>query len=273
MNLDKHAAQCSICRNEKREAIEEEWVDWGNTDRIAAEYSVSRDAIYRHARAFKLFEKRRANVAKALERIIEHAGEVEVTAPAVVSAVQTLSKINALGRWIDRVETVSLGALFEKMTPIELDEYARTSADQRGRGPQDSDEPGRGQDRGGGRHTPADSSGEVRGDGGGEARLDPQAEDAGVVTVERHPGPSEGAPDAPGQDAVYTYRVGRRPMVEPFEVFSTRIAPSLRRRLEDQARASGVKINDVCIRAFELYLSRPRTTKPVERVTVARSTK
>jgi hypothetical protein len=91
--------------------------------------------------------------------------------------------------------------------------------------------------------------------------------------VERHPGLSEGAPDAPGQDAVYTYRVGRRPMVEPFEVFSTRIAPSLRRRLEAHAKACGVKINDVCIRAFELYLSRPRKTKPVERVTVARRTK
>jgi hypothetical protein len=77
------------------------------------------------ARAFKLFEKRRANVAKALERIIEHAGEVEVTAPAVVSAAQPLSKIDAQGRWIDRVETVSLGALFEKMMPDELERYAR----------------------------------------------------------------------------------------------------------------------------------------------------
>jgi hypothetical protein len=58
-------------------------------------------------------------------RFLEHAGEVEVTAPAVVSAIQALSKINAQGRWIERVETVSLGALFEKMTPDELERYAR----------------------------------------------------------------------------------------------------------------------------------------------------
>jgi len=37
-------------------------------------------AAYRHAHARGLFAKRQRNVRAALERIIEHAGDVEVTA-------------------------------------------------------------------------------------------------------------------------------------------------------------------------------------------------
>jgi hypothetical protein len=59
------------------------------------------------------------------ERIIEKAGEVEVTAGAVVTAVQAYAKINAQGQWIDRTESVSLNELFERMTSEELEAYAQ----------------------------------------------------------------------------------------------------------------------------------------------------
>jgi hypothetical protein len=60
-----------------------------------------------------------------LEQIIEKAGEVEITAAAVVAAVQAYAKINAQGQWIDRSETVNLHDLFERMTQDELETYAR----------------------------------------------------------------------------------------------------------------------------------------------------
>jgi hypothetical protein len=60
-----------------------------------------------------------------LERIIEHAGEVEVTASAVVGAVQAYAKINAAGQWIDRTEITTMNELFERMTTAELEAYAR----------------------------------------------------------------------------------------------------------------------------------------------------
>src|SRR5215469_4047067 len=41
-------------------------------------------AVYRHARALDLFAKRQPNVRAALEKLIEHSGEVEVNAAAVV---------------------------------------------------------------------------------------------------------------------------------------------------------------------------------------------
>jgi hypothetical protein len=63
-----------------------------------------------------------------LERIIEKAGEVDVTASAVVAAVQAYAKINAAGEWIDRTETVSLNQLFDRMSTQELEAYAQTGA-------------------------------------------------------------------------------------------------------------------------------------------------
>jgi hypothetical protein len=71
-----------------------------------------------------LFERRQRNIRAALEKIIERASEVEVTASAVVAAVQAYAKINAAGEWIDRTETVSLNELFERMTNQELEDYA-----------------------------------------------------------------------------------------------------------------------------------------------------
>jgi hypothetical protein len=69
--------------------------------------------------------QRQQNVRAALERIIERAGDVEVTASAVVAAIQAYSKINSSGQWIDRSEQVSLNQLFERMSRQELEAYAR----------------------------------------------------------------------------------------------------------------------------------------------------
>jgi hypothetical protein len=81
--------------------------------------------VYRHARALGLDLKRQKNIRAALEHIIEQAANVEVTAPAVVSAIQAYAKINAQGQWVDRSEYVNLNDLFDKMTRDELEKYAK----------------------------------------------------------------------------------------------------------------------------------------------------
>lgn len=121
----RHEFHCTICSHAQREEIDRAFVNWGKPSRIAKEYSVSRDSIYRHAHALGLIDKRRRNVRAALERIIEKADDVEVNAAAVVSAVSALARINSQGQWIERTETVSLNALFERMTTEELETYAR----------------------------------------------------------------------------------------------------------------------------------------------------
>jgi hypothetical protein len=129
VSLGRHKRACSVCRHNQRTEIETAFVGWRSPAAIAEEYGLAdRASIYRHGHALGLFEKRRRNIRAALERIIEKAGEVDVTASAVVSAVQAYAKINAAGEWIDRTETVSLNDLFDRMSTQELESYAQTGA-------------------------------------------------------------------------------------------------------------------------------------------------
>ena len=93
---------------------------------IAEDFGLAdRSSIYRHANAFDLLAKRQRNIRAALERIIEKADEVEVSAAVIVAAVQAYSKINAAGQWVERAETTNLNDLFDRMTFDELEGYAR----------------------------------------------------------------------------------------------------------------------------------------------------
>jgi hypothetical protein len=115
-----------VCAHARREEIEADFIGWRSPAAIAIDYGLSdRTSVYRHAHALGLFGKRQRNIRAALERIIERAGDVDVTASAVVSAIQAYSKINASGQWIDRSEQVNLNDLFERMTNEELEAYAQ----------------------------------------------------------------------------------------------------------------------------------------------------
>jgi len=126
VNLGRRAAECKICAHGQRDEIELDFIAWRSPASITKQYGLrNRSTVYRHAHAVGLFPKRQRNVRAALEKIIERAGEVDVTAPAVVAAVQAYSKINVAGQWIDRSEHVDLNAIFEKMTAQELEAYAQ----------------------------------------------------------------------------------------------------------------------------------------------------
>ena len=125
-SLGRHRRNCTVCSHPKCADIEADFVSWRSPGAIAREFGLAdRASVYRHAHALGLFPKRQRNVRAALERIIEKAGEVDVTAAAVVAAVQAYSKINAAGQWVDRSEHVNLNELFDRMTQQELEAYAK----------------------------------------------------------------------------------------------------------------------------------------------------
>jgi hypothetical protein len=127
VNLGRHQSGCKVCNHLERAAIEADFISWKSPIKICAEYGLAdRTTIYRHAWALGLMERRRRNVRAALEHIIEKAGEVEVTAPAVVQAIATYARINANGHLIERKETVNVNELFERMSREELLAYAET---------------------------------------------------------------------------------------------------------------------------------------------------
>jgi hypothetical protein len=126
VNVGRHASECRICAHRQCYEIEQDFIAWRSPASITKQYGLqNRSTVYRHAHALNLFSKRQRNVRAALEKIIERAGEVDVTASAVVAAVQAYSKINTAGQWVDRSEHVDLNALFEKMTAQELEAYAQ----------------------------------------------------------------------------------------------------------------------------------------------------
>jgi hypothetical protein len=88
-NLKRHRHGCSVCNHEQCEEIERAFVGWASPAKIAEEYGIAdRSSVYRHAHALGLFDARRKNVRAALEKLIERAGDIDVTASAVVAAVQ-----------------------------------------------------------------------------------------------------------------------------------------------------------------------------------------
>jgi len=121
----RHEANCRVCSHSEREEIESQWCSWANTSELAKQYGLSRDSVYRHCHALRLFERRGRNLKGALERIIEQADGVTVNAAAVVSAIQAYAKINSAGQWVDRTEQVNLNDLFARMSVQELEAYAR----------------------------------------------------------------------------------------------------------------------------------------------------
>jgi hypothetical protein len=126
VSVERHKRTCTVCGHDKCAEIEADFVNWKSPALIADEYGLAdRASIYRHAHALGLIAKRRQNIRAALERIIEKAGEVEVTSSAVVAAVQAYAKINAQGQWIDRSEHINLNELFERMSRDELEAYAK----------------------------------------------------------------------------------------------------------------------------------------------------
>jgi hypothetical protein len=127
VSLGRHRRNCSVCAHQQSEEIEAAFIGWRSPAAIAEEYGLAdRSSVYRHANALGLFQKRQRNIRAALERIIEKAGEVDVTASAVVAAVQAYAKINSAGEWIDRTETTSMNDLFDRMSTQELEAYAQT---------------------------------------------------------------------------------------------------------------------------------------------------
>ena len=127
MSLGRHQRVCSVCSHQLREEIEAAFIGWRSPAAIAEDYGLAdRASVYRHAHALGLFPKRQRNIRAALERIIERADSVDVTASAVVAAIGAYAKINAAGEWIDRTETVSLNDLFDRMSTQELDAYAQS---------------------------------------------------------------------------------------------------------------------------------------------------
>ena len=112
--LRRHQAQCSICRHPQCQEIEEAWVNWENTTLLAKDYGLSRDAMYRHMRAFDLFKVRQQRVKIVYEKIIERLDMVSVNGATLLAALRDYSALLEK----EEAKQASTGASQEVSSPI-----------------------------------------------------------------------------------------------------------------------------------------------------------
>ena len=125
VNLGRHKAQCSICLHPECKEIERRWIDSEHMSQIKYEYQVSHDAMYRYAHALGLFEKRKKNIMRALERIIEKVMTTQPSASAVVAAINAYVKLNGLGQGAEHAQGTNPKELFERMSKEERELFVR----------------------------------------------------------------------------------------------------------------------------------------------------
>jgi hypothetical protein len=101
------------------------WISWGNTSWIAERCGVTREAIYRHAHAFDLFDKRARNLPMALGKIVEKVDGTPVSGSAIISAIKELAKLYSRGEEKERAQSANPKELFERMSPEERGLFAR----------------------------------------------------------------------------------------------------------------------------------------------------
>jgi len=107
MNHKRHAAHCTVCQHPEMKAIEAKFLDWESPRSLENGYSLPQTSVYRHAKAFNLYETRQDNVLNVLERLIEQGIEQlpAITTTNLIEAIKTHAKLT--GRWVDQTFDLS----------------------------------------------------------------------------------------------------------------------------------------------------------------------
>jgi hypothetical protein len=105
VNLGRHKAQCTICKHPNCKEIEEAWLNWSSPAKIEYDYRVSRDALYRHCHALGLFSKRRKNLIRPYERIVERMDGVDFNGANVISALKEIEKLDSAEKASDAAQS------------------------------------------------------------------------------------------------------------------------------------------------------------------------
>ena len=125
VNLGRHQAQCSICRSECREEIEERWINWAHTLQLAREYNTSRDCIYRHMHALNLFPQREKNRMGFLERILERVDQTPFNGSGLLAAFKLYMKVSSKEKETEPQQSVNAREVLARMSQAERDALAR----------------------------------------------------------------------------------------------------------------------------------------------------
>src|SRR5271168_1349770 len=99
---DRHSRKCTICNHPDREDIDEDFLHWSRSERIVRDYNLpSLSALYRHAHACGLWNLRRIKIRRALDRLIERAGDCNPSGNAVLRAIEMSCRFDQDDRYVE----------------------------------------------------------------------------------------------------------------------------------------------------------------------------
>jgi hypothetical protein len=118
-DFERHSRKCAVCKHPQREAIEELFIYWHSADSIQRLFNLSDwSAIYRHAHAAGLYERRRANIRAVLDLLLEGVNLIETPTPmSIVAGVRAYACLNDSGGWAEPPKRVHMTTLVRHDPP------------------------------------------------------------------------------------------------------------------------------------------------------------
>ena len=100
-DFSRHARRCLICAHPERDAIEGDFIRWNSPRQIAKAYQLAdRASIYRHAHSTGLFERRKREVGRVLESVLENVDQCPVDKfDTIIRAARLYTRLDDNGVW------------------------------------------------------------------------------------------------------------------------------------------------------------------------------
>jgi len=106
-DFSRHPRRCTVCSHPDRDAIEGDFIRWRSPDQIARDYHLAdRVSVYRHAHYAGLFQRRKRQVARVLESLLESADSCPIeAADMIIRATRLYVRLNEHGEWTEAPRT------------------------------------------------------------------------------------------------------------------------------------------------------------------------
>jgi hypothetical protein len=102
-DFSRHARRCVVCAHPDRDAIEGDFIRWSSPSAMAKTYKIAdRASIYRHAHSTGLFDRRKREVGRVLETVLENVEQCPVESfDTIIRAARLYTRLDNTGTWVE----------------------------------------------------------------------------------------------------------------------------------------------------------------------------
>jgi hypothetical protein len=102
-DFSRHARRCIICSHPDRDAIEGDFIRWNSPSQIAKTYKIAdRASISRHAHSTGLFDRRKREVGRVLETVLENVDQCPADRfDTIIRAARLYTHLDNNGVWAE----------------------------------------------------------------------------------------------------------------------------------------------------------------------------